>query len=127
MGPTLAPVSRSLVELLRNRPGRGVSPAVCGALFTMFTATLTAGVAFAFVHWGSAWRWPFLYSAMLFAVSIGGSCSWWWINTLVEGRILFSVAHSRGVTVADLLVVPAMLLAALLLVASGWPGLHRLL
>ena len=112
---------------MRNRPGRGLSPAICGALFTMFMATLIAGVAFALVRWGSVSRWPFLYSATLFAVSIGGSCSWWWINTRVEGRILFSVAYSRGVTVADLLVAPAMLLAALLLVASAWPGVRRLL
>ena len=93
----------------------------------MFTSTLTAGVAFGVVRWGSAWRWPLLFSAALLVVSIGGSCSWWWINTRVEGRILFSVAYSRGVTVADLLVAPALALAALLLVASVWPGLRRLL
>jgi hypothetical protein len=90
----------------------------------MFTSTLIAGVAFALVRWGSAWRWPLLYNAALLAVSVGGSCLWLWINTPVEGRILFSFAHSRGVTVADLLVAPALLLTTLLLVASAWPGLR---
>src|SRR5207247_2116990 len=98
-GAYTRPVSRSLVELLRNRPG-GVSPATCAALFVMFTSTLIAGVAFPLVRWGSVWRWPLVYDVALFVVSIGGSCSWWWINTSVEGRILFSVAPSRGVTIA---------------------------
>jgi hypothetical protein len=119
-------VSRSIVELLRQRPGRGISAETCAALYVFFAATLTAAVTIALARWGSLWRWPIGYRAALFVVSIGGSCSWWWVNGSVEGRILFSLAPNRGVTIADLLVVPALLLAALLLVTSAWPRLRAL-
>jgi hypothetical protein len=115
-----------VAQLLRNRSGRGISATTCAALFAFFAVTVTAFVTFALARWGSVGRWPLAYRAALVLVSVGGSCSWWWINASVEGRILFSLAPNRGVTVADLLPAPAVLLAVFVVAVTAWPRLRSL-
>ena len=37
---------------------------------------------------------------------------WWWINKPVEGRTLIALSNTQGITVGDLLSVPALAVAA---------------
>jgi hypothetical protein len=116
-----------VAELLRDRPGRGVSSTTCVLLFALFVATIVAAAAFAFAHWGGARRWPLVYRAAVVLVCIGGSFSWWWINGSVEGHSLAVLSQTHGLTTGDLLVAPALLLAAALVVTTAWPRVRALL
>jgi hypothetical protein len=123
-GRTIGQVLSALADLLRNRSGRGVSALTCAGLYALFAATLAGSAAFAIGRWGAPTRWPVLYRAVLVVVSIGGSFAWWWVNGAVEGRKLISLSHNHGLTTGDLLVVPALLFAVLLVALEVIPRAH---
>src|SRR5689334_21880757 len=110
-----------VTELLRDRPGRGVSASTWVSLFALFAAALGGAVAFAIARWRSIGRWPLVYRLALVVVSVGGSCAWWWINGAVEGPRIAAFSRTHGLTAGDLLVAPALLFAAALLVSCVWP------
>ena len=124
-GRRIANVSSLLAELIRNRSGRHMSPISCAALFGLFVATLTLSTAYVISRWGSPLRWPRLCRAALVTLSVGGSVAWWWIDGPVEGRDLVALTHDNGVTIGDLLVLPAMLFAALLVAIEAVPRVRR--
>jgi hypothetical protein len=112
-------VFTQVAELLHNR-GRGVSATTCAALFGLFAVTVATTVTFATTRWGSLSRWPLAYRAAVVLLSVVGSCSWWWINGAVEGERIVALSPTHGLTVGDLLVTPALLLAATLVAVSVW-------
>jgi hypothetical protein len=99
--------------------GRGVSVNVCLVVLGLgYGGLLMALVAGAWAY-GRPWAWPrwttwgVMLAAAVFAVV------WWWIDQAVEGRELLSFGGSHGLTVGDLVAVPALLAGALLLVAAS--------
>lgn len=120
-------MSTALADLIRNRVGRGLSPTTCAALYALFVTTLSAWIALVVGRWGSPFRWPILQRAGLVLVSVGGSMSWWWINGSVEGRRVLMLTPNHGLTTGDLLVLPALALAAGLVAIDAAPRLRRVI
>jgi hypothetical protein len=79
---------------------------------------------------GAAWAygaprvWPRWLLATIVLGSLGFAALWWWIDYSVEGRVLVEVSTTHALTVGDLVAVPA-LLTALLLVIAGARGARR--
>jgi hypothetical protein len=61
----------------------------------------------------------------LVLVCVAGSVSWWWINAAVEGRPIVQLSNNHGITIGDLLVAPALMLAALLVMIQAAPLVRR--
>lgn len=76
-------------------------------------AVLVAGTGLA----GLAVRRP-RWSIVAAAVAGAGTTAWLALNRPLEGPVLVSLAHGSGVTLADLLAVPALLLLVVLCVRS---------
>ena len=112
-------------DLLSGAAGRGLPPLVCAGLYACFAATLFCWTGLAVARWGLPQHWPFWQRAALVVVSIGGSGAWWWVNGSVEGRAIVTISHKHGVTAGDLIVGPALMLAALLIVIEAAPQLRR--
>jgi hypothetical protein len=86
----------------------------------IYAAMLTAFVAILVVlawRYGRPRAWPTtsVYGVVVGAVAI--SIVWWWINGVVEGRVLISITGSHALTTGDLLAAP-VLVAAILVVAA---------
>jgi len=122
---TLLSVSSFLGDLLSNAAARGPSARECAALFVLFAATLVGWTSLAIARWGLPQYWPVVQRLALVLVSVGGSLSWWWVNASVEGRPIVHVSYNHGLTTGDLLVAPALLLAALLIVIQAAPLVRR--
>ena len=114
-------------DLLRGAAGRGLPPLVCATLYAVFAATLLSWTGLALARWGLPQHWPFLQRAALIVVSISGSFAWWWVNGSVEGRSILTISQNHGLTTGDLIVGPALMLAALLIMIEAAPQLRRLI
>jgi hypothetical protein len=112
-------------DLLRSAANRGLSPLQCALLFALFAGTLIGWTAFAVVRWGMPQHWTAFQRAAVVIVSVGGSLSWWWVNASVEGRPIVRISYNHGLTTGDLLVVPALMLAALLVAIQAAPLVRR--
>ena len=114
-------------DLLRSAADRGPSPLACVLLFAFFAGTLIGWTSLAVARWGSPQYWPFVQRIALVLVSLGGSVSWWWVNASVEGRPILRVSYNHGLTTADLLVAPALVLAAMLVAIQAAPLVRRVI
>ena len=112
-------------DLLSSTAARDPSPLACVAWYALFATTLTGWTAFVVGRWGSPMRWPLIHRAVLAFLSLGGSLAWWWVNGAVEGRQLADVAPNHGLTTGDLLVMPALCFATLLVLIEAGPRLRR--
>ena len=112
-------------DLLRSAANRGPSPLQCALLFALFAGTLLGWTSFAVARWGLPQHWPVPQRIALVLVSVGGSLSWWWVNASVEGPPILQISYNHGLTTGDLLVVPALLLAALLVAIQAAPLVRR--
>jgi hypothetical protein len=83
---------------------------------SMLTAFVALLVALAW-RYGRPRAWPTasIYGVVVGAVAI--SIIWWWINGVVEGRVLISITGSHALTTGDLLAVPVLVAAGLVVVA----------
>jgi hypothetical protein len=82
----------------------------------MLTAFVAVLVALAW-RYGRPRAWP---TASVYGVVIGAaaiSVVWWWINGVVEGRVLISVTGSHALTTGDLLAAPVLVAAGLVVAA----------
>jgi hypothetical protein len=97
--------------------GRSVGLNRCLVIYTaMLTAFLAVVIALAW-RYGRPRAWP---AASVWGVVVGAvviSIVWWWINGVVEGRVLISVTGSHALTVGDLLALP-VLVGGVLVVAA---------
>ncbi|MEO8697097.1 MAG: hypothetical protein ABI658_26545 [Acidimicrobiales bacterium] len=112
-------------DLLSSAAARGPGPRACVGLFAFFAATLVGWTGVAIARWGLPQYWPVVQRVGLVVVSIGGSVSWWWVNASVEGRPIVQLSNNHGITTGDLLVAPALLLAALLVMIQAAPLVRR--
>jgi hypothetical protein len=112
-------------DLLSSAVARGSSPRACAGLFAFFAATLVGWTSVAIARWGLPPYWPVVQRIALVLVSVGGSVSWWWVNASVEGRAIVQLSYNHGITTGDLLVAPALMLAALLVVIQAAPLVRR--
>jgi hypothetical protein len=118
-------MSSLLGDLLSHAAARGPSARECAALFAFFAVTLVGWTSLAIARWGLPQCWPVAQRLALVLVSVGGSLSWWWVNASVEGHPILLVSYNHGLTTGDLLVAPALLLAAMLLVIQAAPLVRR--
>ena len=97
--------------------GRSVGLNRCLAIYaTMLTAFVAILVVLAW-RYGRPRAWP---TASVYGVVVGAaaiSIIWWWINGVVEGRVLISITGSHALTTGDLLAAPVLVAAILVVVA----------
>ena len=120
-------MSSFVYDLLRSAADRGPSPRACALLFALFAGTLIGWTSLAVARWGLPQHWPVVQRIALVLVSLGGSLSWWWINASVEGRPIVHLSYNHGLTTGDLLVAPALLLAATLVMIQSAPLVRRVI
>lgn len=94
------------------------------AVATLVAATLAvavlAGIAALLSHGpllDDPWRPLSLLRVGVLLVLLSGC--WLVVNGPLEGRTLFVITHSHGVTAGDLVVVPVLALAAVLLLSAA--------
>jgi hypothetical protein len=102
--------------------GRAVGVSWCLVVYAVMLTLFFAGLV------GLAWRdgpprlWPRRAVVGVVAGAVVISGVWWWIDAPVEGRILFTVSSTHGLTVGDLLVAPVLAAAALVVLAARTPA-----
>jgi hypothetical protein len=97
--------------------GRSVGLNRCLVIYAgMLTVFVGLLVALAW-RYGRPRAWPTaaVYGVVVGAVAI--SIIWWWINGVVEGRVLISITGSHALTTGDLLAAPVLVGAGLVVVA----------
>ena len=97
--------------------GRSVGLNRCLVIYAgMLTAFVALLVALAW-RYGRPRAWP---TASVYGVVVGAaaiSIIWWWINGVVEGRVLISITGSHALTTGDLLAAPVLVAASLVVAA----------
>lgn len=102
--------------------GRAVGVSWCLLVYAGMLTLFFAGLV------GLAWRagppryWPRRAVAGVVVAAVVISGVWWWIDGPVEGRVLFTVSSTHGLTVGDLLVAPVLAAAALVVLAARIPA-----
>lgn len=72
---------------------------------------------------GSPRRWPGWLAALVALAGLGASIAWWWVNHDIEGTVLVTLSQNHGVTTGDLLSLPMLVTAGLVMVfALVGPG-----
>ena len=84
-------------------------------LFGLYVAVLVAWAAFCLARRGAPWHWNRVEAFGFVALVVVGSLGWWWVDGPVEGRSVWTLSDRHGITYADLLAVPALLAAAIVL------------
>lgn len=86
---------------------------------TLLVATAAGVEALLRVEPALRFPWPPLSLPRTAAVLVLVAALWLLVNGPTEGRVLLSLSPSRGVTVADLLAVPPVALAAVLVLKEA--------
>jgi hypothetical protein len=108
-------------ELVRRHPPAPVAV----ALFALFVVMLAVFATLAWSRHGAPARWSAAASYGFAALAVVGSLGWWWIDAPVEGRATVVLSPRHGVTFGDLLALPALVAAALVLAARWGDRLRR--
>lgn len=105
--------------------GRTMSLSVCLLAYTAMSTAYLAGLIGLAWRYGSprSWPRPAIWSVAGAAALI--SAIWWWIDEPVEGRVLLDLTRSHAITMGDMLVVPMLVAAALVVAAARVPALAR--
>jgi hypothetical protein len=100
-------------------PFREASATTCVVYLFLTTALLAGTTGWLLARFGAPARWPAAWRAGMVVAALLVAVVWWWIDKAVEGSAVVSFGDDHGVTKGDLLMVPALVLA-LVLVVSGF-------
>jgi hypothetical protein len=105
--------------------GRNPPVLVSVALFGALVAVLVGWLAFCLARRGGPARWSPSEAYGFVLVAVIGSLGWWWVDGPVEGEAEWVLTERHGITPGDLLVLPALAVAGVVLasrlVRAGLP------
>lgn len=91
----------------------------CVLLFIAGGAAMVGGTTILFGIYGPPSRWPPFARLGVVALVLLAAFGWWWVNASVEGPIVVQFSDRHGITVADLLALPALTWGAYVLTARA--------
>jgi hypothetical protein len=93
-------------------PLRHTSRLVCLAYLVAWSGVLTTFTAMWLRQYGRPRSWGLARRATLTVVCCVGALGWLWIDKRVEVAVLLQIYREHGVTLGDLVVIPALALGA---------------
>jgi hypothetical protein len=124
--PNLArmPITLATANFASTTFGRDLDLSQSLVVLTALQSAFFAYIVLLAARFGSPRTWPMRVVVVVVLLAVGASVIWWWVDKDVEGSVLLSFSRSHGVTTGDLLSVP-MLVTAAMVVACAATGARR--